>query len=79
MPICTISPSDKRAQAKVVGEDLVRHYGKKKYYTVQEVKDANRSSGVQVAFAAGLAQCTTRMLTSMTTTVLSERPATILR
>jgi hypothetical protein len=50
MPICAISPSDKRAQAKVVGEDLVRHYGRKKYYTVQEVKDANRRSGVNVDF-----------------------------
>lgn len=48
MPACTISPSDKRAQAKAVGDDLVRHYGKKRYYTAQEVEDANRRQAISI-------------------------------
>ena len=48
---CTISPKDKRAQAKAVGDDLVRHHGKKRYYTVQEVKDANQRMRIDADFA----------------------------
>jgi hypothetical protein len=36
------APRDKRAQAKAVGEDLARHHGRKRYYSVEEVKAANR-------------------------------------
>lgn len=41
MAACAPSPSDKRAQAKRVGNDLVRNYGKQRYYTVQQVRAAN--------------------------------------
>lgn len=34
MPTRAMSPADKRHQARVVGEDLVRNYGKKKYYSM---------------------------------------------
>jgi hypothetical protein len=48
MQACTISPSDRRKLLQVVGNDLVKNYGKKPYYTVQEVKDANRRQKVDV-------------------------------
>lgn len=50
MTACALSPADKRRQVKNVGDDLVRHYGKRRYYTVQEVKDANRRQGIGVDF-----------------------------
>jgi hypothetical protein len=43
---CAISPCDKRSQAKRVGDDLVRHHGKRRFYTVKQVRDANRRTGV---------------------------------
>lgn len=46
MPACAISPPDRRRQVRLVGNDLVKHHGKKPYYTVQQVKDANRRQGV---------------------------------
>lgn len=46
MRACAIAPSDRRDQVKRVGDDLVRHYGKKPYYTVQEVKDSNRRCSI---------------------------------
>jgi hypothetical protein len=48
---CAISPRDKRAQLKTVGDDLVRHHGKKHFYTVQQVKDANRRNNIDLDFA----------------------------
>lgn len=42
MPACTIKPADRKRQIRSVGNDLVKNYGKKKFYTVQEVKNANR-------------------------------------
>jgi hypothetical protein len=51
MTICNISPSDRRHQVSVVGNDLVRHYGKKENYSVQEVKNANRRQGINVDVA----------------------------
>jgi hypothetical protein len=42
MPACTISPSDRRAQLSIVGNDLIKNYGKKRYYSIEEVKQANR-------------------------------------
>ena len=38
---CAISPQDKKAQAKRVGDDLVRHHGKRNFYSVQQVRAAN--------------------------------------
>jgi hypothetical protein len=46
MPACAISPVDRRRQVRLVGNDLVKNYGKKRYYTVQEVKSANRRQGI---------------------------------
>ena len=46
MPACAISPSDRREQVRKVGNDLVKNYGRKKNYTVQEVKNANRRQGI---------------------------------
>ena len=46
MPACAISPADRRKQVRLVGNDLVKNYGKKRYYTVQEVKEANRRQGI---------------------------------
>ena len=50
MGACTIAPNDRRDQVKRVGEDLDRYYGKKPYYTVQEVKDANRRRDISPDF-----------------------------
>ena len=46
MPACAISPSDRRNQVRVVGNELVKQYGKKPYYSVQQVKNANRKQGI---------------------------------
>jgi len=46
VPACAISPSDRRRQVRLVGNDLVKAHGKKQYYTVQEVKNANRRQGI---------------------------------
>jgi hypothetical protein len=48
---CAISPTDKRLQAKQVGDDLLRNYGKRKFYTVEQVREANHRSfvGIDVA------------------------------
>ena len=46
MPACTIKPADRRKQLRAVGNDLVTNYGKKRFYTVQEVKNANRRQAV---------------------------------
>jgi hypothetical protein len=48
MTTCNINPSERRHQVSVVGNDLVRHYGKKENYSVQEVKNANRRQGINV-------------------------------
>jgi hypothetical protein len=48
---CAISPSNKRAQGRKVGEDLVRHYGKRKFYTVEQVKESNRRNGINIDVA----------------------------
>ena len=46
MTSCSISPADRRAQAKAVGDHLARRHGKKPFYTVDEVQDANRLAGI---------------------------------
>ncbi len=48
MPACAITPADKRRQAKLVGEDLVKNYGKKRYYTPLEIRNANRHGGIPI-------------------------------
>lgn len=50
MRACAISPTDRRDQVKRVGDDLVKNYGKKHFYSVQEVKDANRRSKISPDF-----------------------------
>lgn len=46
MPACAIQPADRRNQIHDVGQDLVKNHGKKPFYTVQEVKNANRRQGI---------------------------------
>jgi hypothetical protein len=48
---CSISPRDKKAQARAVGDDLVQHYGKRKFYTVEQVKEANRRKRISLDVA----------------------------
>jgi len=51
MPACTISPADKRRQVRLVGNDLVKNYGRKPHYTVLEVKNANRRQAISYDYA----------------------------
>jgi hypothetical protein len=46
MPACAIAPADRRRQARLVGNDLVKNYGKKPYYTPLEIRNANRRQGI---------------------------------
>ena len=46
MPACALEPADRRRQLRLVGGDLLKNVGKKPYYTVQEVKNANRRQGI---------------------------------
>lgn len=48
MTACALSPEDQRVQARTVGNDLVQHYGKKKFYDVDEVKAANRRQNISL-------------------------------
>lgn len=50
MQACAISPADRRKQTRAVGSDLLKHYGRKPYYSVDEVKNANRRQNVGVDF-----------------------------
>ena len=50
MPACHIAPADRRRQVRLVGNDLLKHYGKKRYYTVNEVRDANRRQHIGIDF-----------------------------
>ncbi len=47
MSACAISPADRRWQVRMVGNDLLKNHGKKRYSTVQEVKDALGSGKLQ--------------------------------
>ena len=47
MSYCHPKPKNPKDQIKSVGKHLEGRYGKKKFYTVLEVKDANRSCNVQ--------------------------------
>ncbi len=46
MRACKISPADRRRQTRLVGTDLLKNYGRRQYYSVQEVKNANRRQGI---------------------------------
>lgn len=48
---CAISPADKKAQAKRVGDDLVRNHGKRRFYTIDQVRNANRRTGTDIDVA----------------------------
>lgn len=48
---CAIAPEEKRRQAQLVGDDLLRHYGKRNFYSVQQVRDANRRSKIDLNLA----------------------------
>ena len=50
MPACSMRPIDKKSQITAVGKDLVKNYGKKKFYSIKEVKDANKRQGVSPDF-----------------------------
>lgn len=51
MPACTIAPADRRRQICLVGKDLLKRHGKRNFYAVQEVKNANRRQGISYDFA----------------------------
>lgn len=40
MPTCKLQPDDKRAFAQAVGNDLLKHHGKRKSYSPSQVRDA---------------------------------------
>ena len=48
MRACAISPSDRRKQVQLVGNDLIKNYGRKPYYSVQEVKAANSRQNISL-------------------------------
>lgn len=50
MPACTLSPTDRRRQVRLVGNDLIKNYGKKRYYSVDEVKRANQRQKIDIDF-----------------------------
>ena len=52
MPAYTLRAADNRKkQIQLVGKDLLKHYGKKKFYTVQQVKNANRRQLIELDVA----------------------------
>ncbi len=48
---CSIAPTDKRRQAQLIGDDLVRHHGKRNFYSVQQVREANRRNKIDIDVA----------------------------
>ena len=50
MRACAMKPDDRRAQLRRVGNDLVQHYGKKRFYSVQQVQNANKRQGISFDF-----------------------------
>jgi hypothetical protein len=50
VPACAIAPSDRRSQVRRVGNDLLKNYGRKQYYTVEQVKSANKRQNVGLDF-----------------------------
>lgn len=45
-PPCATRPLQARRQIQTVGDDLVRHHGKRRFYTVDQVRAANRRQGI---------------------------------
>ena len=50
MQACALRPADRKRQVKLVGNDLVKHYGKRKFYTVSQVRNANKRQGIEIDF-----------------------------
>ena len=50
MPACTLSPVNRKHQITVVGNDLVKNYGKKRFYSVAEVKHANDRQRINIDY-----------------------------
>jgi hypothetical protein len=48
MPACATSPENKKEQIRIVGNDLLKHYGKKKFYTAKEVQSANQRQKIDL-------------------------------
>lgn len=51
MPACSIAPDDKKALSQTVGKDLIRNYGKKKYYSKAMVDSAMRRQRIDLDWA----------------------------
>lgn len=51
MPACTLSPSDRQRQVRLVGNDLFKTHGRRPCYTVEEVRDAHRRQGFAIDVA----------------------------
>lgn len=45
---CSISPDDMREQARLVGDDLMGRHGKCRFYSVDQVKAANRRCNIKL-------------------------------
>jgi hypothetical protein len=48
MGTCAVSSADKRLVARHVGRDLIKHYGKKRSYTVPEVRQAAQRQAISI-------------------------------
>lgn len=51
MPACTLSPSDRQRQVRLVGNDLLKTHGRRPYCTVEDVRDAHRRQGFAIDVA----------------------------
>jgi hypothetical protein len=45
MPACATTPIEKRKFGKAVGDELLRRHGKKRFYSISEVKSAVKNLG----------------------------------
>ena len=50
-PPCATRPVQARRQIQKVGNNLVRHHGKQRYYTVDQVRAANQRQGIGLDLA----------------------------
>src|SRR5688572_21841439 len=48
MPACSINPGDRREHVRRVGNDLLKNFGSKQFYSVEEVKAANCRQGISL-------------------------------
>lgn len=46
-----LSRDERRRHVQRVGNDLVRHHGKRKYYTVEQVREANQRQKIDIDLA----------------------------